>query len=44
MAKLFYQGHGSYRITSNDGRVIYIDPYAGDKDSYFNHRALKNRE
>ena len=29
MAKLFYQGHGSYRITANDGRVIYVDPYAG---------------
>ena len=30
MAKLYYQGHGSYRITSDDGRVIYFDPYAGD--------------
>ena len=30
MAKLYYQGHGSYRITAKDGRVIYIDPYAGD--------------
>ena len=29
MAKLLYQGHGSYRITSNDGMVIYIDPFAG---------------
>ncbi|MDR1532399.1 MAG: MBL fold metallo-hydrolase [Clostridiales bacterium] len=29
MAKLFYQGHGSYRITADDGRVIYVDPYAG---------------
>ena len=28
--KLLYQGHGSYRITAADGRVIYIDPYAGD--------------
>ena len=27
---LLYQGHGSYRITASDGRVIYIDPYAGD--------------
>ena len=27
---LLYQGHGSYRITTADGRVIYIDPYAGD--------------
>jgi len=30
MPKLYYQGHGSYRITANDGRVIYVDPYAGD--------------
>lgn len=29
MAKLLYQGHGSYRITGNDGTVIYFDPYAG---------------
>jgi L-ascorbate metabolism protein UlaG (beta-lactamase superfamily) len=30
MPKLYYQGHGSYRITSGDGRAIYVDPYAGD--------------
>jgi len=30
MAKLFYQGHGSFRLTSNNGRVIYVDPYAGE--------------
>ncbi|HML37244.1 MAG TPA: MBL fold metallo-hydrolase [Bacillota bacterium] len=29
MAKLYYQGHGSYRITTGDGRVIYVDPYVG---------------
>ncbi|MCL2887763.1 MAG: MBL fold metallo-hydrolase [Elusimicrobia bacterium] len=29
MTKLYYQGHGSYRITAADGRVMYIDPYAG---------------
>lgn len=29
MAKLYYQGHGSYRIISKDNVVIYIDPYAG---------------
>ena len=29
MAKLYYQGHGSYRITTNDGTVIYLDPFAG---------------
>jgi len=28
--KLYYQGHGSLRLTAADGRVIYIDPYAGD--------------
>ena len=30
MAKLLYQGHGSYRITTDDGRVLYVDPYAGE--------------
>ena len=30
MAKLYYQGHASYRLTANDGRVIYIDPSMGD--------------
>lgn len=29
MAKLLYQGHGSFRLTADDGRVIYVDPYAG---------------
>lgn len=29
MAKLLYQGHGSYRIKSADNTVIYVDPYAG---------------
>ncbi|MCL2760873.1 MAG: MBL fold metallo-hydrolase [Desulfuromonadales bacterium] len=29
MAKLYYQGHASYRITALDGRVVYVDPYAG---------------
>ena len=29
VAQLFYQGHGSYRLTADDGRVIYVDPYAG---------------
>lgn len=27
---ILYQGHGSLRITTGEGRVIYIDPYAGD--------------
>lgn len=30
MPKLYYQGHGSYRLTANDGRVLYVDPFAGD--------------
>lgn len=30
MAKLLYQGHGSIRFTAQDGRVIYVDPYAGE--------------
>ena len=29
MAKLLFQGHGSFRITTSDGKVIYIDPFAG---------------
>lgn len=30
MAKLLYQGHGSYRITTDDNRIIYVDPFAGE--------------
>lgn len=30
MAQLLYQGHGSYRIVTQKGTVIYIDPYAGE--------------
>lgn len=29
MAKLLYQGHGSYRIVSENGFVLYVDPFAG---------------
>jgi L-ascorbate metabolism protein UlaG (beta-lactamase superfamily) len=29
MAKLFYQGHSSFRITTDEGKVIFIDPFAG---------------
>ena len=29
MPKLLYQGHGSFRVTADDGRVIYVDPNAG---------------
>lgn len=28
--KLLYQGHGSVRIRTAEGKVIYIDPYAGE--------------
>ena len=30
MAKLFYQGHASLRITTNSGKVIFVDPFAGE--------------
>ena len=29
MPKLLYQGHGSFRLTTNNGIVVFIDPYAG---------------
>ena len=29
MPKFLYQGHGSYRLTADDGRVVYVDPNAG---------------
>ena len=30
MATLLYQGHGSFRVTTEEGKVIYVDPYAGE--------------
>jgi L-ascorbate metabolism protein UlaG (beta-lactamase superfamily) len=30
MAKLLYQGHGSFRLTSNNGTIIFIDPFIGE--------------
>ena len=30
MPKLLYQGHGSYRLTSSEGTVLYIDPFIGE--------------
>ena len=30
MAKMLYQGHGSYRFTLDDGTVVYVDPFAGE--------------
>ena len=29
MARLLYQGHGSLRFQSKEGKVLYLDPYAG---------------
>ena len=28
--RLLYQGHGSLRIVTSEGKVIYVDPYAGE--------------
>ena len=30
MATMLYQGHGSYRFVLSDGRVVYVDPFAGE--------------
>ena len=30
MATLLYQGHGSFRLTTAEGKVIYVDPYVGE--------------
>ena len=27
---ILYQGHGSFRIVTAEGKVIYVDPYAGE--------------
>ena len=29
-ARLLFQGHGSLRIITKEGKVIYVDPYAGE--------------
>src|SRR5450830_212474 len=29
MTKILFQGHGSLRLISDSGIVVYIDPYAG---------------
>lgn len=50
-SKLLYMGHASLRLTTPEGKVIYIDPYAGDgyapaadlilvTHSHFDHTAL----
>ena len=30
MAKFLFQGHGSYRFITEEGIVIYVDPFAGE--------------
>lgn len=30
MARLLYQGHASFRIVTDGGFVLYVDPYAGE--------------
>jgi L-ascorbate metabolism protein UlaG (beta-lactamase superfamily) len=30
-AKLYYLGHASVRIQTGKGKIIYIDPYAGEE-------------
>ena len=30
MPKLLYQGHGSFRLVTADGVVVFVDPYAGE--------------
>lgn len=30
MTTLLYQGHASFRLTSKDGIVVYVDPYVGE--------------
>ena len=29
-ASLLYQGHASFRLTLDNGKIVYIDPYAGE--------------
>lgn len=31
MPKLLFQRHGSFRLTANDGLVIYVDTYSGER-------------
>lgn len=30
MAEILFQGHGSFRMTTTNGTVIYVDPFAGE--------------
>lgn len=51
MTKLLYQGHASYRLITNDNKIVYIDPYMGshyDKEAdlvlvthqHYDHNAI----
>lgn len=30
MGSFYYQGHGSFRLSAENGSVVYIDPFSGD--------------
>jgi L-ascorbate metabolism protein UlaG (beta-lactamase superfamily) len=30
MSEFLFQGHSSFRITTNRSTVIYVDPFAGE--------------
>lgn len=30
MAEILYQGHGSLRLKTSNGKIVYIDPFAGE--------------
>lgn len=30
ISKFYYQGHGSYRLETNSGKIIFVDPFCGD--------------
>ena len=34
MPQMLYQGHGSYRFTTDEGIVVYVDPFAGKREWY----------
>ena len=38
MASLTYLGHATFRIKTNEGKVIYIDPFGG-QPYYYNQPA-----
>ena len=34
MVQMLFQGHGSYRFTTSEGIVVYVDPFAGKPEWY----------